>query len=124
MHFKIICLFSIFLFIGCSIDSPVVESDIEKKVVLKKEQSCILSAQEVVRRLMKSDRVFLSKELFTQSQTIIVSTQNNIESPISEHQISREFRLRKDDGICYIGEFEMFRIINREEISCSCIREQ
>ena len=122
MHFKIICLFTVLMIVGCSTDSLKTSSELQKKIVLKEEQSCINSAQKILKSLMKNNRVFLSNELFKNSSTLIISTQYNVESPIKQHQISKEFRLKQENKKCYIEEIELFKVINREEISCKCLK--
>ena len=49
-----------------------------------------------------------------------LSTQTNIESPLVEKQIIKEFTLLKENKKCYIAEIEFLQIVDKKEISCSC----
>ena len=112
-------LILIFLFLGCSTSSqPMTE---QKGFGLKQTPLCIKSAKRVVIDFMKPNSILLSDRIFRHG-SLVISTQQNPESPLKQRQINREFVLIQEQNSCYIVEKHLSGIVNRKPIPCECFR--
>ncbi|CAA6813857.1 MAG: Unknown protein [uncultured Sulfurovum sp.] len=102
---------------GCAKDSTY---NYSSAFSLKQNSMCIREAKEGIQQIMPSKKLFIGESLFKSTAKFRLSTQTNIESPLAEKQIIKEFTLLKENKKCYIAEIEFLQIVDKKEISCSC----